>query len=195
MRLGRTAWLVLGIGVFVIAFATLFMIYSRNSGEQEELENNLVVAQTQLTMLISEKGSLESRLAEQQSKLAEAQVLLSSTRGSFPSLAASIEYSEVLSEFADDFGLEVMGMAAKEPHEEEVEGVTFIVISFEMDVEGAVNSVLSMVDAIAKDKRFVSVTVEEVDIDVPEPQPITTRVEPEEPSATIKLVGYSYEGE
>ncbi|GAH59611.1 unnamed protein product, partial [marine sediment metagenome] len=38
MRLSKTAWLILGIGIFVIAFGSLFMGYSRQSGEQERLE-------------------------------------------------------------------------------------------------------------------------------------------------------------
>jgi hypothetical protein len=193
MRLGRIAWLVLGIGVFVIAFATLFTIYSRNSGEQEELENSLAGAQAQLTTLISGKTSLESQLAEQQSNLAEAQALLSSARGSFPSSGASIEYSEVLSEFADDFGLEVMSMSAKEPRETEIEDITFITISFEMEVEGEVNSVLGMIDAIAKDELFASATVEAVDMSIPRPK--AAWEEEGKPLARIKFVGYSYEGE
>jgi hypothetical protein len=192
MKLGRTARLVLGIGIFVFALATLFMFYARQSGGQEELEKSLAGAQTQLTNLISGRESLASLLAQQQSKLAEAQ---STVQASFPKVGASIEYNEVLSELARLHNLEVVSVAATQPREQKMEDVTFIVISFEVGVRGEVNSILGMVNDIAKDKRFASATVEVVNIQVPEPQPITTGVAPEEPSATIKLVGYSYGGE
>ncbi len=193
MRLGRTAWLVLGIGAFVIAFATLAMIYARQHGEGKELEQNLAGTQTQLTKLILGRESLEGELAQQQSELGEAHASLSSAVASFPRLEASIEYNEVLSELADRYSLEIMSMAAENPREKEVEDIIFVTISFEVKVRGEVNSVLSLVDAIAKDERFASATVEVVDIRVPEPQPVWE--ERELPTATIKFVGYSYGGE
>jgi hypothetical protein len=193
MRLGRTAWLVLGIGVFVIAFATLFTIYLQQSAEGKELENSLAGAQTQLAKLISGRESLEAQLTQQQSKLNSARALLNSARASFPSLGASIDYDEVLSELADDYNLEVLSMSAEKPREKEVDDITFLVVSFEVKVRGEVNSILNMVRAITEDDRLASATVEVVDIEVP--QVTIAGEEPEEPSATIKLVGYSYGGD
>jgi hypothetical protein len=195
MRLGRTALLVLGIGVFVIVFATLLVIYSRQSSQGGEMENSLAGAQTQLTKLILGRESLEDQLAEQQSNLAGAQALLSSAQGSFPTLEASIEYNEVLSELAEDYNLEVMSMEAEKPHEKEVEDITFLTTSFDVEVRGELNSIIGMVNAIATDERFASTTVEVVDIKIPEPAAVTTGKAPEKPSAKIKLVGYSYGGE
>jgi signal transduction protein with GAF and PtsI domain len=193
MRLGRTAWFILGIGVFVIAFATLFTIYFRQSAEAKELENSLAGAQTQLAQLISGRESLEAQLTLRQSELNGAQASLSSARASFPKLEASIEYDEVLSDLADDYNLEVLSMEAEKPLEKEVEGITFLVVSFEVEVRGEVNSILDMVSAIAEDDRLDSATVEVVDIKVP--QVTCAGEEPDEPTATIKLVGYSYGGD
>jgi hypothetical protein len=190
MKLGRTTWLVLGIGVFVIACVSLFFIYARQSGEQEELEVTLAGAQTQLAGLISGRESLENQLTQQQSTLSETQALLTSSQASFPELEASIEYSEVLTEIADYCELEVTNISAEEPREMEIEGITFVVISFEVEVEGDVNSILSMVSEIASDERFASATVESVTINVPEPVPIW--IIRGKPSAKIKLAGYSY---
>jgi len=193
MRLGRTAWLVLGIGIFVIVLATLYTVYSRQSSEQEELKKSLAGAGAQLPRLISQREALESQLTEQQSKLAEAQSLLSTAQASFPKLPASIEYDEVLSEIAHDYSLEVMSMAAAEPREKKVGDVTYIVISFEVEVRGEVNSMLGMVNAIATDERLTSAGVELVNIKVP--QAATEGEEPGKPLGTIKFVGYSYGGE
>jgi len=209
MRLGRTAWLILGLGIFVMAVATLFTVYLRQSSEQEELENNLVGAGARLPKLISEREALASQLTEQQGKLAETQSLLS--EAGFPALSASIEYDEVLAEIADACNLEVMSMKAEEPSEKKVEGVTYLVISFEVGVKGDEGSILGMVNAIATDERFTSATVELVNIKIPEAveeEGLETTVvggeaegeeaegeEPGQPLGTIKLVGYSYRGE
>lgn len=196
-RLGRTALLVMGIGVFVIAFVALFFLYARQSSEQEELESSLAGTQTQLARLISGRQSLETQLSQQQSKLGETQALLTSALASFPELEASIEYNEVLTELAEDYELEVVSMAADAPREKEVEDITFLVIYFEVQVEGELSSILNMVNAIATDERFASATVETVDIKIPEPVLVmmTLGQEREKSSGTIKLVGYSYGGE
>jgi chromosome segregation ATPase len=187
----------MGIGVFVIAFVAMFFLYARQSSEQEELESSLAGAQTQLAKLISGRQSLETQLSQQQSKLAETQALLDSALASFPELEANIEYNEVLTELAEDYDLEVVSMAADTPRENDVEGVVFLVISFEVKVKGELSSILNMINAIATDERFSSATIETVNIDIPEPELIlaTLGQEPEQSSGTIKLVGYSYGGE
>jgi hypothetical protein len=196
MRLGRTAWLVLGLGAFVIVLATMLVIYSSQSDEQGGVERSLAEAQTQLATLLSRKAAVEAQLSEQQNGLAEAQALLDSARGSFPRVGTSIEYDEVLSVLASLHDLEVTSMTAEAPREKKIGGITFVTVAFDAEVKGEVNSILSMVHDIATDVRFVSATVEVVNIIVPEPESVVTAgEEPEKPSAKIELVGYSYGGE
>jgi hypothetical protein len=194
IKLGRTARLVLGVGAFVIILGTLFMVYSRQSGEQEELERNLATAQTQLVKLISGRTAFESQLAEQEGKLAEAQAAISTARRNFPGSAASIEYDEMLKELANFNNLKVISMTAKEPRDKKVGDVTFVTVAFDVEVRGEVNSILGLVSDIATDERFASATVEMVSIDVPEGE-VGIGEEPEAPTGTIELVGYSYGGE
>jgi len=191
LRLGKTARLVLGIGIFVIVFATLWVVYSRQSSEQERLQKSLAGAGTQLTKFISEKDALASQLTQQQSQLVETQSLLSKEEASFPKLAASIEYDEILSEIADDNNLQVMSMTAAMSKEQKVQDITYLVISFEVKVKGEVNAILSMVSDITKDERLISASVELVDIKVSE-----ASGEEEAPTSvgTIKFVGYGYGG-
>ncbi len=194
IKLGKTARLVLGVGAFVIVLGTLFMVYSRQSGEQEELERNLAVAQTQLAKLISGKAAFESQLAEQEGKLAAAQAAISAAQRNFPGSEASIEYDEMLSELAVFNNLQVISMTAKAPRDKKVGDVTFVVVAFDVEVRGEVNSILGMVSDIATDERFASATVEMVNIDIPEGE-VGIGEEDEEPTGTIELVGYSYGGE
>jgi hypothetical protein len=193
IKLGKTARLVLGIGAFAIILVTLFIVYARQSSEQKELETNMAGAQTQLASLMSGRGVMETQLAEQQTKLAEAQALLNSARGSFPKVGSSIEYDEVLTELAASWSLDVRSLTAGSPREKNFQGVTFLAVAFDVEVRGDMNSILGMVSDIAKDKRFASATVDMVDITIP--AFISPWAATEEPTAKIELVGYSYLGE
>jgi hypothetical protein len=196
IKFSKTALVVLGFGAFVLVLATMFMIYSRQSAEQRELESSLAGTQTQLVTLLSGKAAVEAQLTEQQNSLAEAQALLISSQGSFPKVGTSIEYDEVLSEIAAFHNLKITSMTAEEPRPKKVEDITFVTVAFDVEVEGEVNSILGMVYDIANDGRFASATVDMVDITVPDPGVvIMVEEEREKPSAKIELVGYSYGGE
>ena len=183
--------LILGLGIFVIAFATLFVVYSGQSSGQEELEGSLAAAQARLPKLISEREDLESQLTQWEGELAEATSLLSKIEARFPKSAESIEYDEALFEIAEDCNLEVIGLAASEPRDKKVEDITYTISSFEVKVRGEVDDMLDMVSAIATSEYFTTATVELVNIEIPEPE----EEETEMPEATIELVGYSYQGE
>jgi len=190
MKLSKTAWLILGIGIFVIAFATLYMLYSRQVGEQEQLQGSLAVAQGALPQLVSEREDLESQLTQWESQLAEATSSLAKIEASFPESVQSIEYDERLFKLADDCDLEIIELTAEEPSEEKVEDVTYAVTSFGVKVRGEVADILDFVNAIATSEYFTTATMEMVDMKIPEPDE-----EEDKPSATIGLVIYSYKGE
>jgi len=184
MRFSRTAWLILALGVVVIAFASLCVVYFRQASEQKDLKSSLAGAEARLPQVISDRGALESQLAQRQSELAEAESSLSEAKAKFPLSAESIEYGEVLFGIADDCDLEVVSLTASAPSEEEVGEVTYAVTSFDMEVRGEVVNILDFINDIATSEYFTSATVEVVNINVPET-----------PSATIQIVIYSYQGE
>jgi Tfp pilus assembly protein PilO len=192
LRLSRTAWLILVIGVLVIALGSLYMVYSRQSSEQQELAASLATAQARLPKVIADREASEAELAQWQDKLAEATSLLAKSEAQFPGSAESIEYDEVLYEIADSCDLEVMSLTASEPSEKKVEDVTYTVTTFEVEVRGEVDDILDFISDIATREYFTGATVELVNIKVPEPPEEDEEAEP--PTATITLVGYSYKG-
>ena len=215
MRLSRTAWIVLGAGIFVIAFVSLYMFYSRQVTEQEQLETSLASAEATLPQLISEKDALEDQLAEWEKELADVTSALNKSRSKLAIPVHSIEYDEKLFGIADECDLEVASITASEPAEEEygeVEGITYVVTSFEVTVQPAdsppatvasfkiyideaVTSIIDFVKTIATAKDFATATIEVVSIENLEPPSETEVGEAEKPSATINLNIYSYQGE
>jgi hypothetical protein len=192
MKLSRTAWLILGIGVLVIALGSLYMVYSRQSSAQQELAASLSQARAREPKVISDREAAAAELTKGQNKLAEATSLLTKSQAQFPKSVVSIEYGEALWEIADACDLEVMKLTAAEPSNKKVGDITFTVFSFEVKVRGEVDDILDFISDIARSEHFTAATVELVNIKVPEPP--EEGEEPELPTATIRLVGYSYEG-
>jgi len=200
MKLSRTAWLILGIGVFAIAIGSLFWVYLEQRGEQQRLDDSLSVAQATLPTLVSERANLESQLSQSESELAQARSLLYEVKASFPESVESIEYDEALFDIADDCNLKITNLTASEPSDEEVESitysdeevesVTYSVASFTVEVEGTVPHILDFINTITTDEYFINATIERVDMQVPEPGEGK-----EKPSATIDLIIYGYQGE
>jgi Tfp pilus assembly protein PilO len=191
MRLSRTAWLILVIGILVIALGSLYTVYSRQVSEQQGLAASLSQAQARLPKVVSDRQAAEAELTQWQDKLAEATSLLAKSQAQFPGSAESIEYNEVLFEIADSCDLEVMSLTASEPSEKKVEDVTYTVTTFEVEVRGEVDDILDFIHDIATREYFTGATVELVNIKVPEAE---EEEEAELPTATISLVGYSYKG-
>ena len=241
LRLSKTAQLVLGIGIFVIALVSLYVIYSRQGSEQEQLDDNLLVTQATLPKVVSEKENqerqltqLESQLTQLESELAQATSVLAESRKSFPESVESIEYDERLFKIADEWNLEITSLTASEPDDEKVkvevedikvEGITFSVTYFEVEVKGkapelpfkteaeyetyideTVDDILDFIHTIRTDEYFTNATLELVNMDIPEPltdEEIEEKEMTEEAiiekaeklTATIRLVIYSYKGE
>jgi ABC-type transporter Mla subunit MlaD len=199
MKLSKTAWLVLGIGIFAIAAGCLYMLYSRELREQEQLSSVLSVAQATLPRLTSEKAELESQLAQSAEELAEAESLLDAAEAGFPQSVESIEFGEALVDIAESCDLEIVKLTASEPSDEEVKkegeneaSVTYPVTSYTVEVEGkyggyidkTIQDVLDFIDTIATDEYFANAAMEVVNMKVSEPGV----------TATIDFTIYSYQG-
>jgi hypothetical protein len=176
LRLSKTAGLILGIGIFVIAFASLYMVYSGQGDEQERLDDSLSVTQAILPKLVSEKEdwesqltTLESELTQWESALTRATSLLNRTAASFPESVESIEYDEELFRIADGWKLEIINLTASEPADQEAEDITYSVTSFTVKVSGEVADILGFINTIVTHEDFLDATVEQVNISIPVP--------------------------
>ena len=136
MRISKTALLILGIGIFVIAMGSLFMVYRGQASEQKILNDRLTTAQSALPPLISEKEDLESQLTALEDAVAEAELSLFQAKTIFPDTVESIEYDELLFSIADDWNLDITKLTASEPGIVEVEDILFTATSFTISIKG-----------------------------------------------------------
>jgi hypothetical protein len=195
MRLSKTAKLILGIGVFIIAVGVLGWVYLEQRGEQQRLDDSLALAQATLPTVTSQREGLENQLTEVDTELVEVVLLLDETKASFPESVESIEYDEALFDIADDCNLDITSVTASEPSDTEVESITYSIASFTVEVKGTVAHILNFIETIATsdfspgETSFVNADIESVSMSIPEPD------EGGQPSATINLIIYGYEGE
>jgi len=214
MKLGKTAWIILVSGIFIIAIGCVYWLYLQEGPKQTELNAQLSVVQAQLPKLAAERASLESTLTELEDKLAQVTSQLKTAKAVFPASVQSIEVDELLFGMADNWGLEITSLTASEPSDLEVEvevemegieveDITYLVTYFAVDVDGEVTDILDFIHTIVTHRDFDTATVELVNITVPEP---LTEAEKEElseeelaereiPSARINIDIYSYQGE
>ena len=78
MKLGKTSWLILILGIFIIAFGSLGVTRAQQVKEQSEAEDNLAVAEKrlsnlQLRDLQNDKLNLEQQLEQAEYQLNQAQ--------------------------------------------------------------------------------------------------------------------------
>jgi len=212
MQFGKTAQLVLAIGIFAIAIVFLYQANQQKGAGYEQLNTQLAAAQQLLPKLITEKDDLEGRLSQLQVELDQAEISLEQGKAKFPSEIDGIDYGELLFDIAHDRDLEVIKFVGSQPAEQNVGEITYTITSFDLDVRGEVADILDFVNVIATDDDFKTASVGSVQISVPEP---LTREEkdlqveqaqetaaddeeaekPESPSAVIHLEIYSYKGE
>ena len=217
MKLSKIAWIILVIGIFVIASGSLYWLYLQEGPKQEELSGQLSAVQAKIPKLAAERANLDSTLTELEDKLAQVTSQLKTAKAVFPAAVESIEVDELLFGMANDWGLEIITLTASEPsdlkvevevetEDIEVEDVTYLVTSFDMDLKGEVSDILNFIHTIVTHRDFDTATVEIVSIVIPDPmseeeieglseEEIEEREEMDTPSANIKLVIYSYKEE
>jgi len=222
MKLGKIAWLILISGVFVIAIGSLYWLYLQEGPKQEELSQTLSRTQALLPILAADRTKLENTLTEVEDKLTQATSQLETAKAAFPNSVQTIEVDELLFGIAGDWALEIVNLFATAPSDEtvavemeeseggeseveelEVEDITYLLTYFTIELKGQVADILSFVDTVVNHRDFTAATVEMVTITVPKPVSEKESAELSEdeieeretPSAIIKLIIYTYEGE
>jgi hypothetical protein len=210
MKVSKTALIVLGIGVFIIVFATLFVLYSGQSGEREQLNASLTKTQGLLPDLIAEKEDLSSQLAQWEDDLDEAMFALGQSEARFPKSVESIEYDETLFKLAKECDLRIIEIKASEPSGEMVKGTditydvsTFEVLvqnvesppatagDFEVYIDETVDKVLEFIHLVVTTPDFNVATVKVAAIEGLEP-PEEVEENEEGPVATLQLAIYGF---
>lgn len=184
MKLSKTSWLVIIIGVFVIILVGLGTVRSQQVNRQNELNEEFASAQSklqgiQLEQLSHRQEELERQLSQNDSQSDTAKTILSQTIG-------SIAISDILFRIAEANSVNVTEINSSGLANEELAGVTCSVLPFTARVEGEVTDLVSYI--ISLNRHLATGIVKSTEISIPE----TTSSN--KPSANIRLFIYTYRG-
>ena len=185
MKLGKTSWIILTIGILVVAFGSVGIARFQQIKEQSQLEEELPVAEmrlgkVQLNQLYSQQEELGAQLNQTVSQLEVAKDALRQS-------IESIEVTDSLFEIAEACGVEITAVSTPGVASDELAGIAGSVIQLSIMVDGDVPNLIDFVIKLNSD--FTPGVVRSAGISIP-----GTAGE-DNVSASIQLVVYTYQDE
>ncbi len=199
MKVSKTALIFLGVGIFVILVAILGMTYSQQTQEQSRLNQELSLAQLRLKeyasqQLSSQQAELESQLTQLEARLKVVKDGLYQSIQSIEVTETLYEITETLYEVAETSDVEIVEISSPGLATEELEGITYSFLSLAVTVEGDVRDLIDFIDAWTEKYPTGVVELVEMTVPLPEEEEELEEEELEKPSADIRLLIYTYEG-
>jgi hypothetical protein len=190
MKLSKKAQVVLGVGIFVVLAGSLLMTYLQQGQEQSLLNQELDVAQLRLDKHPLDEFSFQIR--ELEWRLAQAESRMSATKDSLrqPESVNSIEATETLLQVIEAQGLEIIEISSPGLSSEDLEGSAYSVLVLTVVVEGDVPELVHFISVLSS--KFPTGVLESIDII--DPAVAEGEAGSTEPSASLSLRIYSYEG-
>ena len=186
-KLSRKALIFLGVGILVIFGASLGMLNSQETEEQSRLSQELDVIQLRLDTHSPDEFSFQQR--ELEWRLAQTEVQVNSAKDRLRQSVDSIEVTETLFEVAADNGVEMVEISSPGLSSEDLDSGVYSVLLLTAVVEGDVSHLVDFVLAVGR--KFPVGVIESVEIAVP----AVMGGESAQPSATLSLRIYSYQGD
>jgi len=182
IKLGKAARTFIAIGITVIVYASLLMVYLGQNTEQSQLDQDLsfvqeTTAKYSIDELASQKTELESELARLEPAFRVAETRLRQS-------IDSIDITDTLYELADSNDVDIVKIGSPSLTSKESEGITNSLLSVTMTVEGEVANLLDFILDLTDE--FPTSAIESVTIDY-------TRSD--RPFADLNLFLHTYEAE
>jgi hypothetical protein len=184
LKLSKTSWLILSVGLFVVIMAGLGLTRSQQLQAQSQLSQELSVAETRLDKLQVE--DLRQKQEELQRQLDESTIRLTEAKDKLRQTIESINVTDEFFEIAQFCGVEVESISSSNIRDDKLEDINCSVITLNAVVEGEVPNIINLVIKLNTD--FTTGIVKAVQISIPETS------DEDEPAINIQMVVYTYEG-
>lgn len=184
MKLSKTSWLILAAGIFIVVFASLGITRSQQLQEQEQLDDELTVAEMRLNKF--QVKQLRQQQDELQKQLDESTMQLTADKDKLRQTIDSINVTDEFFEIARSCSIEVVGISSSNIGSEELGNIVCSVITLNATVAGDTSNLISFVIRLNND--FTTGIVKSAQISIPE-------MADDRPSANILMVVYAYGGD
>ena len=185
MKLSKTSWLVLTIGIFVIIFAGLGVARFQQFRQKNQLLGEIALAEQvldrfQLEQLSSQKTELERQLTQTTSQFEAVKAIFSQP-------IKSVAASNILFDLAESYDLEVTEMSSLDTTDHSLDGIDCSAISLTAKVEGDVTNLVGFI--VELNGQLATDVIRSITMTFPEVG------SGEKTSADIHLVIYTYQGD
>jgi hypothetical protein len=185
LKLSKKIWLILGVGVFIIALVYLGMVRFQQIQEQDKLNEELDLTESRLAGVQMEE--LSSQQAELEAQMSQTEAQFEAVKAMLSQPVGSAESTSVLFESAEDYDLEITELTSSSQTTESLEGVTCSVVSLTAQVEGDAANIVNF--ATGLNTYFSTGVVKLVAMTIPE------TASGENATANIQLAIYTYRGD
>ena len=184
MKLSKTSWLILAAGIFIVVFASLGITRSQQLQEQEQLDDELTIAEMRLNKF--QVKQLRQQQGELQKQLDESTMQLTAGKDKLRQTIDSISVTDEFFEIARSCSIEVVGISSSNIGSEELGNIVYSMITLNATVAGDTSNLISFVIRLNND--FTTGIVKSAQISIPE-------MADDRPSANILMVVYAYGGD
>jgi len=164
MKLSKKSWLFIALGIFLIALVGLWMVYSQQSGIQNQLNEELALVKSRLGSIHIESLAEERIVLEQQLDETLAQSEVAREKLSQP--MNSIIINDILFGTAAVHSVNITEISAPVASEVVLDGVSCLTFPLTARVEGELDNLISFITELNGD--FATATVKSVNIDIPQ---------------------------
>jgi len=145
MKLNKKILLFLGIAIFVILGVSLGMVQSQQAQERNQLEQDLSLAQLRLNKGKDASQELFSQQEDLENRLTQARSQLTTAKAGLFQLIETIEVNATLFEIAETCGVEIIEITSSAPADKELEGIPCSALTLRVRIEGRVINLLDFV--------------------------------------------------
>jgi len=183
LKLSKTSWLILAVGVFIVALAFLGITRSQQAQEQSRLDDELEMSQMSLAnMQISD---LQAELAALEQDAAQEQAGLNAAVNSLDETVVSVDVTDEFFSIASTCGVVVINISTSPISPNIYEGLGLSATSISAALEGELANLIDFVEALHS--GFSTGQIKMAQIEIP---PSSSN---ETASASIMMTIYSYE--
>lgn len=185
MKLSKTSWLFIIVGIFIILLVGLGVVRSQQVRQLGQLNEELALAQSRLEAIQLDRFSHRQEELEQQ--LSQSTPQPETAKATLSQPIGSIAISDTLFNIAEANSVNITELSSSGLASEELAGVTCSVLPVWARIEGDLTNLASFITQL-NDELETSV-IKSVDITVPE----TTGEQ--QPIANIQMAVYTYQGD
>lgn len=208
MKINQRLIIVLLIGVFVVAFAFLYINYSKQSSARTLAQQDLSQANAALEKSTAEKNAAQQQLDQANNDIAQLQNQvttnedkLADTRSSFPASADSVDYSEIFFDIARRYSVSVTSIATDKTSSARTDSLTFNTSTFQISIKGNMTDVINYLYALSTEPPFDYAKIATLGISQNQETTTTTNADGTETDTTItyeqmdiQITMYTYGG-